>query len=119
MSFINVNDEVFNELIKGLNNCKKWGFYNLDNQYKFVEKTLINWCSVYNIDKKVLTELITKTKQFFKPEYCVVYENNKLIETNDIDKINKYYKKKDYSIVQLTLPDRIEKIKLYIISSRS
>ena len=119
MPLINVNDETFNELISEINTCKRWGFYSLENQYNFVEKALVKWCSEYNIDNNILKVLISNTKDIYSPNYCVVYESKKLIEVNDKDIVNKYYKNKKYTIIQLTLPDRVEKVKSYLISKRS
>lgn len=119
MTTINVSDEIFNDLINAIDDCKRWGFYNLEHQYYFIEKALINWCSVNHIEKNIINVLISNIKEIFNPKYCVVYESKKLIEINDIDTVNKYYKKKNYSVIQLTLPDRIEKVKLYLISKHN
>ena len=119
MSFINVSNDAFNELLSAVETCKRWGFYNLEHQYSFVEKALINWSSVNHIEKNVLNSLVSNIKDMFNPNYCIVYESKKLIEINDKDEVNKYYKKNHYKIIQLTLPDRIEKIKLYLISKRN
>ena len=116
MSFINVSNDAFNELLSAVETCKRWGFYNLEHQYSFVEKALINWSSVNHIEKSVLNVLIYNIKEIYNPEYCVVFENKKLIEINDTDKVNQYYISKGYSVVQLTIPDRIEKDKMYLIS---
>ena len=119
MTSLNVSNEVFDELLSAIETCKRWGFYELKNQYSFVEKALINWGSVHHVDKNVLDSLVSNIKDMFNPNYCIVYESKKLIEINDKDEVNKYYKKNHYKIIQLTLPDRIEKVKLYLISKRN
>ena len=118
MAIINVSDEIFEELLNEVNTCKRWGFYNLDNQYKFVEKVLIKWCSMYHIDDNVQKIIMTNAQDIFKSNYCMVDESNRVIEVNDKDTINKYYRNKGYTFIQLTLPDRIDKFKTYLISKR-
>ena len=119
MSFINVNDEAFNVLINEINTCKRWGFYSLDHQYNFVEKTLIKWCTENHINDSILKTLISDTKEIYSPNYCVVYESKKLIEINNKDKLSKYYKNKNYTVIQLTISDRVEKVKAYLISKHN
>ena len=116
MGYLNVNDEVFNELITEINSCKKWSFYGLDSQYFFIERVIIKWCSIHSIDNNIQTKLINDIKEIFAPNYCIINESKKIVEINDKTKVNKYYKSKNYSIIQLTLLNRIEKIKFNLIS---